>query len=51
MMQSFEVDFKEFQTHITDNERMIATIFCQAFDDCASPQSATKVSCIKHLMV
>ncbi|KAG7325031.1 hypothetical protein KOW79_011347 [Hemibagrus wyckioides] len=41
--KSFEMDFKEFQTHITDYERRIGTIFCQAFDDCAFPQSATKL--------
>ncbi|KAK3559476.1 hypothetical protein QTP86_013663 [Hemibagrus guttatus] len=41
--KSFEMDFKEFQTHITDCERRIGTIFCQAFDYCAFPESATKL--------
>ncbi|MCJ8738611.1 hypothetical protein PDJAM_G00037760 [Pangasius djambal] len=42
-MQSFEMDFKKFQTHITDYERRLGTIFCQAFEDCAFPESATKL--------
>ncbi|XP_076855598.1 dynein axonemal heavy chain 17-like [Brachyhypopomus gauderio] len=41
--KSFDTDFREFQNQITDHERRLGTIICQAFDDCSSLESAVKL--------
>lgn len=41
--QSFDDDYADFETKIQDLDRRLATIFCQAFDDCNSIESCAKV--------
>uniref|UniRef100_A0A674F0T2 Dynein axonemal heavy chain 17 n=1 Tax=Salmo trutta TaxID=8032 RepID=A0A674F0T2_SALTR len=41
--QSFDENFRKFQDKILDFERRLGTILCQAFDDCASTESAVKM--------
>lgn len=41
--QSFDEDYADFETKIQDLDRRLATIFCQAFDDCSSIESGAKV--------
>lgn len=41
--QSFDDDYADFETKIQDLDRRLATIFCQAFDDCTSIESCAKV--------
>ncbi|KAH0517950.1 Dynein heavy chain 17, axonemal [Microtus ochrogaster] len=40
---SFDEDYKDFETKIQDLDRRLATIFCQAFDDCSSIESSAKL--------
>ncbi|XP_008847899.1 dynein heavy chain 17, axonemal [Nannospalax galili] len=40
---SFDEDYSDFETKIQDLDRRLATIFCQAFDDCTSIESSTKL--------
>ncbi|XP_039715557.1 dynein axonemal heavy chain 17 isoform X8 [Pteropus medius] len=39
---SFDDDYADFETKIQDLDRRLATIFCQAFDDCNSIESCAK---------
>ncbi|XP_006869595.1 PREDICTED: dynein heavy chain 17, axonemal [Chrysochloris asiatica] len=39
----FDEDYADFETKIRDLDRRLATIFCQAFDDCPSIESCTKL--------
>lgn len=41
--QSFDNDYSDFETKIQDLDRRLATIFCQAFDDCNCIESSAKV--------
>lgn len=41
--QSFDDDYNDFETKIQDLDRRLATIFCQAFDDCNCIESSAKV--------
>uniref|UniRef100_A0A674EYE2 Dynein axonemal heavy chain 17 n=1 Tax=Salmo trutta TaxID=8032 RepID=A0A674EYE2_SALTR len=41
--KSFDENFRKFQDKILDFERRLGTILCQAFDDCASTESAVKM--------
>ncbi|KAM9412460.1 dynein axonemal heavy chain 17-like [Salvelinus alpinus] len=41
--KSFDENFRKFQYQILDFERRLGTILCQAFDDCASTESAVKM--------
>lgn len=41
--QSFDDDYSDFETKIQDLDRRLATIFCQAFDDCNCIESSAKV--------
>lgn len=41
--QSFDDDYSDFETKIQDLDRRLATIFCQAFDDCNCMESSAKV--------
>uniref|UniRef100_A0A8C4L5T0 Dynein axonemal heavy chain 17 n=1 Tax=Equus asinus asinus TaxID=83772 RepID=A0A8C4L5T0_EQUAS len=40
---SFDDDYADFETKIQDLDRRLATIFCQAFDDCGSIESCSKL--------
>jgi dynein heavy chain len=40
---AFEVDYLDFQKKITDLDRRLASILCQAFDDCCNLESVFKV--------
>ncbi|XP_039715554.1 dynein axonemal heavy chain 17 isoform X5 [Pteropus medius] len=40
---SFDDDYADFETKIQDLDRRLATIFCQAFDDCNSIESCAKL--------
>ncbi|KAM7334656.1 hypothetical protein ACRRTK_007976 [Alexandromys fortis] len=40
---SFDEDYEDFETKIQDLDRRLATIFCQAFDDCSSIESSAKL--------
>jgi dynein heavy chain len=40
---AFEMDYVDFQTKITDLDRRLASILCQAFDDCCNLESVFKV--------
>ncbi|GAB1297122.1 Dynein axonemal heavy chain 17 [Apodemus speciosus] len=40
---SFEDDYNDFETKIQDLDRRLATIFCQAFDDCNCIESSAKL--------
>ncbi|XP_006886407.1 PREDICTED: dynein heavy chain 17, axonemal [Elephantulus edwardii] len=40
---SFDEDYADFENKIQDLDRRLATIFCQAFDDCPSIASCTKL--------
>uniref|UniRef100_H0X4M8 Dynein axonemal heavy chain 17 n=1 Tax=Otolemur garnettii TaxID=30611 RepID=H0X4M8_OTOGA len=40
---SFDDDYADFETKIKDLDRRLATIFCQAFDDCCSIESSAKL--------
>uniref|UniRef100_A0A452UE75 Dynein axonemal heavy chain 17 n=1 Tax=Ursus maritimus TaxID=29073 RepID=A0A452UE75_URSMA len=40
---SFDDDYADFETKIQDLDRRLATIFCQAFDDCTSIESCAKL--------
>ncbi|KAM4823531.1 dynein axonemal heavy chain 17 [Urocitellus parryii] len=40
---SFDNDYADFETKIQDLDRRLATIFCQAFDDCSSIESSAKL--------
>ncbi|CAI9163741.1 unnamed protein product [Rangifer tarandus platyrhynchus] len=40
---SFDDDYADFETKIQDLDRRLATIFCQAFDDCSSIESSAKL--------
>nr|XP_048307819.1 dynein axonemal heavy chain 17 [Myodes glareolus] len=40
---SFDEDYEGFETKIQDLDRRLATIFCQAFDDCSSIESSAKL--------
>ncbi|XP_070335949.1 dynein axonemal heavy chain 17 isoform X2 [Odocoileus virginianus] len=40
---SFDDDYADFETKIQDLDRRLATIFCQAFDDCNSIESSAKL--------
>ncbi|XP_077022232.1 dynein axonemal heavy chain 17 isoform X3 [Tamandua tetradactyla] len=39
----FDDDYADFETKIQDLDRRLATIFCQAFDDCTSIESCSKL--------
>uniref|UniRef100_A0A8C5LC16 Dynein axonemal heavy chain 17 n=1 Tax=Jaculus jaculus TaxID=51337 RepID=A0A8C5LC16_JACJA len=40
---SFDDDYTDFETKIQDLDRRLATIFCQAFDDCNAIESSAKL--------
>uniref|UniRef100_A0A2K6TUR9 Dynein axonemal heavy chain 17 n=1 Tax=Saimiri boliviensis boliviensis TaxID=39432 RepID=A0A2K6TUR9_SAIBB len=40
---SFDRDYADFEIKIQDLDRRLATIFCQAFDDCSSIESSAKL--------
>jgi dynein heavy chain len=40
---AFEMDYVEFQRKIRDLDRRLASILCQAFDDCCNLESVFKV--------
>ncbi|XP_078230912.1 dynein axonemal heavy chain 17 isoform X3 [Callithrix jacchus] len=40
---SFDHDYANFEIKIQDLDRRLATIFCQAFDDCCSIESSAKL--------
>ncbi|XP_021069297.1 dynein heavy chain 17, axonemal isoform X2 [Mus pahari] len=40
---SFDDDYNDFETKIQDLDRRLATIFCQAFDDCNCIESSAKL--------
>nr|XP_020013652.1 dynein heavy chain 17, axonemal [Castor canadensis] len=40
---SFDNDYTDFEIKIQDLDRRLATIFCQAFDDCNSIESSAKL--------
>ncbi|ELW68254.1 Dynein heavy chain 17, axonemal [Tupaia chinensis] len=40
---SFDDDYADFETKIQDLDWLLATIFCQAFDDCSSIESSAKL--------
>uniref|UniRef100_A0A2K5SD28 Dynein axonemal heavy chain 17 n=1 Tax=Cebus imitator TaxID=2715852 RepID=A0A2K5SD28_CEBIM len=40
---SFDRDYANFEIKIQDLDRRLATIFCQAFDDCSSIESSAKL--------
>lgn len=43
---SFIEDYEDFQANIEDLDRRLASILCQAFDDCSNLESVFKVSFI-----
>ena len=45
-MQEFIEIYKKFFTKLEDIDRNMATILCQAFDDCSGLESMFKVSII-----
>ncbi len=42
--QAFVEDYVEFKLKIADLDRRLASIICQAFDDCSGVESAFKVN-------
>jgi len=42
--EEFQVDYKNFQKHIDCLDRQLASVLCQAFDECHNLQAIFKVS-------
>lgn len=49
--ESFLRDYKQFQSNICDLDRRLASILCQAFDDCFNLESVFKVSPTANLFI
>nr|CAD7570912.1 unnamed protein product [Timema californicum] len=44
--EAFVQDYVEFQSRIRDLDRRLASVLCQAFDDCCNLESVFKVRCL-----
>nr|CAD7405000.1 unnamed protein product [Timema poppensis] len=45
--EAFVQDYVEFQSRIRDLDRRLASVLCQAFDDCCNLESVFKVRCLE----
>lgn len=47
---SFLIDYEAFQSNIQDLDRRLASILCQAFDDCSNLESVFKVGIVLSIL-